>query len=107
MLRRLVELLRLGKNSLCLWESGCDRALEWNGSTGNGCLDSSRGRVGNETYTTRPSLMLFDSTGMMGLPCSSVTGAILAAHKRQAISMNRELLATCRPTQILAEPLET
>lgn len=53
------------------------------------------------TYTTRPSLIALFSTGITGRPNESFTVVIFAAQRRQAMSMNNELLATWRPIQSL------
>jgi hypothetical protein len=60
------------------------------------------------THTTRPSLTDSSTRGKTGLPLSSFPGSIFMAHKMQAISMNSELFATWRPTQIrLPKPYVT
>lgn len=80
--------------------SGNRGVIEQSNGIGRLCIENrwadqnmhtdSRGRV---THTTNPSLILFDSTGMIAFPWESWTGPMLTAQSRQAMLMNKELLA--------------
>jgi len=63
--------------------------------------NNSRKNMQALAYTTIPAFTTSNVSGTIDRPDSSCTGAMFTAQRMDAMLMNSELFAMCRPTQIL------
>ena len=72
-----------------------------------GCHQSGWNEVVNKANTIAPGPAVSKVSGTIGLPASSFRAATFAAQRMVAMLMKTELLAMCRPTQILSSELQS
>lgn len=98
---QIVFLLCVLKHRHYIWEPRSDFAFKRDGTSIKDMLNSCFFlSVDFETHTTKPSSMHPSISSGTGFPLSSDMRSMFIAHSMIAISMNKELFATCRPTQM-------